>query len=52
MLPVYELLGAGERVGLFNHKGGHDFPPEGRRVAYRWLDHWREFRPVRDEVGE
>lgn len=52
VLPVYTLLGARDRVGMFNHRGGHDFPPEGRRVAYRWLDHWLGFRPVRNEVGE
>jgi len=52
VLPVYELLGAGDRVGLHNHKGKHTFPKEARRLAYRWLDHWLEFKPVRDEVGE
>jgi dienelactone hydrolase len=52
VLPVYELLLAGDRVGLHNHKGKHTFPKEARRLAYRWLDHWLEFKPVRDEVGE
>jgi dienelactone hydrolase len=52
VLPVYELLGAGDRVGLHNHKGKHTFPKEARRLAYRWLDHWLEFKSVRDEVGE
>jgi hypothetical protein len=50
-LPVYELLGAGDRVGLYNHKGKHSFPREARKVAYRWLDHWLGFTPDRDEVG-
>jgi hypothetical protein len=52
VLPVYELLGAGDRVGLHNHKGKHSFPREARRLAYRWLDHWLRFTPVKDEVGE
>jgi hypothetical protein len=52
VLPVYRLLGAGDRVGLHNHKGKHTFPREARRLAYRWLDHWLEFTPERDEVGE
>jgi dienelactone hydrolase len=51
VLPVYELLGAADRVGLHNHKGKHTFPREARRLAYRWLDHWLEFRPTGDEVG-
>jgi hypothetical protein len=42
----------GDRVGLHNHKGKHTFPKEARRLGYRWLDHWLEFKPVRDEVGE
>jgi dienelactone hydrolase len=50
-LPVYQLLGAGERVGLFDHKGKHSFPKEGRRIAYQWLDHWLKFTPTRDDVG-
>jgi dienelactone hydrolase len=51
-LPVYELLGAGNRLGLYNHKGRHSFPKEARRLAYRWLDDWLGFTPVTDEVGE
>jgi dienelactone hydrolase len=45
-LPVYELYGAGNRIGLYNHKGGHSFPREGRRIAYRWLDHWLGHTPL------
>jgi dienelactone hydrolase len=52
VLPVYELLGAGDRLGLLNHKGKHSFPREARRLAYRWLDHWLRFKPTREEVGE
>jgi dienelactone hydrolase len=51
VLPVYDLLGAGDRVGLYNHCGKHSFPRDGRRIAYRWLDFWLHFTPSRDEVG-
>jgi hypothetical protein len=47
VLPVYQLLGAGERIGLYNHKGKHSFPLAARRLAYRWLDQWLEFKPAR-----
>ncbi|MGE3808718.1 MAG: dienelactone hydrolase family protein [Gemmataceae bacterium] len=45
-LPVYELLGAGDRLGLHNHKGKHSYPLAGRKLAYRWLVHWMEFEPT------
>jgi dienelactone hydrolase len=45
VLPVYELYGARDRVGLFNHKGKHSFPREARQLAYRWLDSWLGVRP-------
>lgn len=51
VLPVYDLYGALDSVGLFDHKGKHTFPREGRRVAYRWLDHWLGHTPTRDEIG-
>jgi hypothetical protein len=51
VMPVYELLGKNDRVGLYNHKAKHSFPREARRVAYRWLDHWLEFKPAAEEVG-
>lgn len=38
--PVYELLGAKEKL-LGNYPaGGHDFPDDARKVAYEWLDKW------------
>jgi dienelactone hydrolase len=46
VLPVYQLLGAGERVGLINHKGKHSFPAEARKLAYRWLDDGLGFTPT------
>ncbi len=42
---VYELLGAKDRIGLYNHKAKHAFPDEARQLAYRWLDRWLKFRP-------
>jgi hypothetical protein len=42
--PVYELLGAAERVGLHLHDKGHSFPAEARELAYKWLDRWLENR--------
>lgn len=49
-LPVYALHGADDRIGLFDHKGGHTFPPDGRDIAYRWLDHWLGWADGRDRV--
>jgi dienelactone hydrolase len=40
VLPVYQLYGARERIGLLNHGAKHTFPREARQMAYRWLDHW------------
>jgi hypothetical protein len=41
-LPVWKLFDATDRLGLFRHTFGHDFPPPGddRERVYRWLDHW------------
>jgi Abhydrolase family len=38
--PVYELLGAGEKLKGNYPAGGHDFPEDARQVAYEWLDRW------------
>jgi acetyl esterase/lipase len=38
--PVYELLGAGDKLNAVYPDGKHDFPPEVRKVAYAWLDRW------------
>ena len=50
-LPVYELYGGGDRLGLYNHHAKHSFPQAARRLSYRWLDHWLGFTPLRDEAG-
>ena len=39
-LPVYELLGAMEKLAAYYPDCGHDFPPAARKVAYEWLDRW------------
>lgn len=38
--PVYELLGAREKLTAHYPDCGHDFPPEARQVAYEWIDRW------------
>jgi dienelactone hydrolase len=40
--PVYELLGAKEKLRGVYPAGGHDFPDDARRAAYEWLDRWLE----------
>lgn len=39
-MPVYELLGAKEKLAANYPNCAHDFPPEVRQVAYEWLDRW------------
>jgi hypothetical protein len=38
--PVYELLGAREKLAAIYPDCKHDFPPEARKQAYGWLDRW------------
>jgi hypothetical protein len=38
--PVYELLGAKDKLAAIHPDCGHDFPPEVRKVAYEWMDRW------------
>ncbi len=38
--PVYELLGAKEKLAANYPECKHEFPPEVRKVAYEWLDRW------------
>jgi dienelactone hydrolase len=38
--PVYELLGAKDRLAANYPDSAHNFPPEARKVAYDWLDRW------------
>jgi dienelactone hydrolase len=38
--PIYELLGAEDKLAANYPDCKHDFPPEVRKVAYDWLDRW------------
>lgn len=38
--PVYELLGAKDKLTAIYPNCGHDFPEEARKVAYEWIDKW------------
>ena len=38
--PVYEALGAKEKLAAIYPDCKHDFPPEARKAAYEWLDRW------------
>jgi dienelactone hydrolase len=42
--PVYELLGAAEKLSANYPDCEHNFPPEARKVAYEWLDRWLKKR--------
>jgi dienelactone hydrolase len=37
-MPVWKLNGGTDGVGLFNHRGGHAFPPAAQSHANEWLD--------------
>jgi dienelactone hydrolase len=38
--PVWQLLGARERIDSYFFNGGHSFPPEAAARADQWLDRW------------
>src|SRR5262249_30181062 len=38
--PVYELLGAADRLAANYPDCDHNFPEDVRKVAYEWLDRW------------
>jgi hypothetical protein len=38
--PVYELLGAKDKLSGVYPDSGHDFPDDARKAAYAWLDRW------------
>jgi dienelactone hydrolase len=38
--PVYRLFGRPERLSALYPDCGHDWPPDTREAAYRWLDRW------------
>lgn len=45
-LPVYELLGARDRLAASYPDCAHDFPPEVRKTAYDFLDRWLKGEPL------
>jgi dienelactone hydrolase len=38
--PLYDLLGARDRIGSYYFRGGHGFPLEAEERAWKWLDRW------------
>jgi dienelactone hydrolase len=38
--PIYEALGATERLDAYFFSGGHSFPGHASARAYAWLDRW------------
>jgi len=38
--PVYDLFRAGERLRIFNHGLGHNYPPAARKEAEEFLDRY------------
>jgi hypothetical protein len=38
--PIYELLGAGGRIGTYYFSGGHNFPFDASGRAYDFFDRW------------
>jgi hypothetical protein len=46
---IYALLGAEEKLGLLETKGGHLDTPELREGAFRWLNRWLKGEPGKIE---
>ena len=40
VMPIYKSLGATENIGWLNHRQGHRYAPEARRVAEEFLDQY------------
>jgi dienelactone hydrolase len=38
--PIYEMLGAAEKIQSLYPDCGHDFPDDARQKAYAWFDYW------------
>jgi dienelactone hydrolase len=49
--PVYELLGAKDGLVAVHPAGGHDFEPEVREAAYRFLDAALKHEPIKPPAG-
>ncbi len=46
--PTFERLGAAEKLKAIYPECGHEFPPEVRRAAYQFLDHWLGHQPKKE----
>lgn len=46
--PYFERLGVADKLRAIYPECGHEFPPEVRREAYRFLDRWLEHQPRRE----
>ena len=51
-LPIYELLDAAPRLQVRYPDCGHEFPPEVRHEAYRFIDQILEHTPPKDLKAE
>ncbi|HEX3727282.1 MAG TPA: PVC-type heme-binding CxxCH protein, partial [Pirellulales bacterium] len=50
--PIYELLGATERLQVRYPDAGHEFPPAVRNEAYQFIDLMLEHTPMSDIQAE
>jgi putative membrane-bound dehydrogenase-like protein len=50
--PIYELLGAAPRLQVRYPDCGHEFPPEVRHEAYKFIDQMLEHTPPKDLKAE
>ncbi len=46
-LPVYQLLGASDRIGWWNHGQGHRYSAEARAVTLAFVGKWLRAKTVR-----
>lgn len=51
-LAVYRFLGAPENLQVRYPEAGHDFPPEVRQEAYRFIDNVLEHTPVVEDLEQ
>jgi len=49
---LYRLYGAEDRLGYFEHLGGHEDAMEFRTQAFQWLERWLKGKPTDEEVTE
>lgn len=47
---AYRTLGAGEKIGLFNYPGDHNYPPVAKRYSFAWLDRWFGHTPATPSI--